>query len=400
MKTNWKTSATSVNGTESAEGNPTFQVEVYRHREGGSVPNYRQKIASGESATSAFIGDSQTYQTSPMSASGSGESGIGTQHVTYRGEVSGYPVGFGKAPWPGNNDSEIARNQALEGLIGQIRKTQRSFQGGTFLGELSETLRMIKNPVKTLRRELDFYYLAAKKRAARTKAHKRNRVIQDTWLEYQFGWAPLFQDAQDAFRTLQKRSKFFARGEFIPVGGRGESRLSFVENGPYPYEIAWNKFWFKEISIGESTFAYKGAVRGRSQNPITGSVSAWGFNPMTEFLPTVWEMIPYSFLVDYFTNVGTIINSWSACQADIAWLSATVRKQNSVITTTVRSEGFTQGSYNKQSTFSPGSSVAIRKTVARSSPPLESLVPSLAFKLPGSDTRWLNIGALQRLVRL
>lgn len=396
IRTDYKTKVTTPFGSESDSNFSTFNVSTSRFRQGGSVPNWKRLIASGNNATSNFIGDISTVDYTPISCKGTGRSGT----TVWEGSFTGFPQGFGDAPYPGNLSSTLALNLASQRLFSQIRDTQRSFQGGAFLGELAETIHGIRHPVQGIRKLLDAYHGAVKERTRRIVNEKlRDRAVKDTWLEYQYHWSPLFHDAQEAYSTLFRKSRFFAKGEFLPIRGDGVDRSQVVQ-GPVPFSLAWNSFWYTSTSVNEVSVRYKGAVQGRPQSPYLSAISAWGVNPMTEFLPTVWELIPYSFLVDYFSNVGQIIDSWSACQADIAWLCSTTRKSISILTQTVRYGGFEQGTIRDGSITSPGSAVVTRRTISRGTPFITDLVPTIQFKLPGSSTRWLNIAALQRLVRL
>lgn len=50
-----------------------------------------------------------------------------------------------------------------------------------------------------------------------------------------------------------------------------------------------------------------------------------------EFVPTVWELIPYSFVVDYFTNIGDVVNY--AYSANLNWVykSASFRQLTQIV---------------------------------------------------------------------
>jgi hypothetical protein len=122
---------------------------------------------------------------------------------------------------------------------------------------------------------------------------------------------------------------------------------------------------------------------------------SWGLGTR-DFIPTIYELIPYSFLVDYFVNIGEILNAWSFNQADLAWHNDTNREvfdtSVQVIPRVAKDEnGFTtldshvvlQNSFIRTVTF------------VRRSDPLG--LPSLAFRFPGLGTKALNIAALARL---
>jgi hypothetical protein len=37
------------------------------------------------------------------------------------------------------------------------------------------------------------------------------------------------------------------------------------------------------------------------------------------FVPTVWELVPYSFILDYFTNIGDVLSAGLLVQSHLAW---------------------------------------------------------------------------------
>lgn len=43
-----------------------------------------------------------------------------------------------------------------------------------------------------------------------------------------------------------------------------------------------------------------------------------GFN-WNEFLPTIWELIPYSFLIDYGTNIANVVCGWFTDTSGLGW---------------------------------------------------------------------------------
>jgi hypothetical protein len=48
-----------------------------------------------------------------------------------------------------------------------------------------------------------------------------------------------------------------------------------------------------------------------------------GFS-MQNFIPTVWELLPWSFLVDYFGNINSVLEAYTTDIAGVKWASKTV----------------------------------------------------------------------------
>jgi hypothetical protein len=121
-----------------------------------------------------------------------------------------------------------------------------------------------------------------------------------------------------------------------------------------------------------------------------------GFDP-SSFLPTVWELIPYSFLIDYFTNIGDVIEGWSQLGINLAWCNRTTKKS-----LVVKSSSFSNKLISKQLTglnyeavsFEPSLGVVEKSVVSRAQ--FNGVRnPGLIFRMPSfGSQKWLNIAAL------
>jgi hypothetical protein len=113
-----------------------------------------------------------------------------------------------------------------------------------------------------------------------------------------------------------------------------------------------------------------------------------------ELVLTGWELIPYSFLVDYFTNIGEILEAHSLAVSNFHWKNVTIRR----IGTAVKSSRYKPkvlSEYQSYSDFgvSPCSISAQSKIVSRA-PHMGPLIPTLEFSVPWTGKRWLNMAAL------
>jgi len=113
-------------------------------------------------------------------------------------------------------------------------------------------------------------------------------------------------------------------------------------------------------------------------------------------VPTLWEILPWSFVVDYFTNAGDVINAYSTLSSSIAWRSQVAR---SVRTVTYSGRPLTLGASHGDGidvtsdicSFQPFTIVTT--SVARD-PELAQDYPSLEWKIPGLGLQWVNLAAL------
>lgn len=311
--------------------------------------------------------------------------------------------------------SAIADAQALQRLIANARNMQGAFKGSTFMAELRDAIRGIRNPASSIRRGIDDYAAAARRNARRAsgrfavprtqqgwrelerasprRAGAIGRAISGTWLEYAFGWTPLANDIENVFDAMSQRN---LRPPRARIRGRGVNEVAstaFLSRGYGSIEVT-----FEVVTTNRNSVHYYGAVKLEVDQPHKRALQEFGFTTK-DFLPAVWEAIPYSFLVDYFSNIGDIVSAWSFPRSDLAWVSRTYRNARTKDSSrsTVKNIGAAYpafGSY-KVLGYTPASIILTRKKIERTDN-VGSLVPRVQWEIPGSKNwrKWLNLSAL------
>lgn len=207
--------------------------------------------------------------------------------------------------------------QAKVNFIKKCRSAQRAFQGGVFLGELREAIHMIIRPASALRKNISAYSAAAKKAIRRSKGPSRARAMSGTWLEWSYGWKPLFKDIDDGMSALAFTDTLVP--EVIAATAKDEWTTAF--NTYSTQSTAGAGFIACQASVrtrAKGFVRYLGGVAWESQNTAPSWQSKWGLT-LSDFAPTLWELIPYSFLVDYFSNVGAVIDAASYGIVRVRW---------------------------------------------------------------------------------
>jgi hypothetical protein len=288
---------------------------------------------------------------------------------------------------------------ARQRFVSNYRSRRTAFQSGVFLGELMEVVRMIRSPAKALREGLDHYHKVLKKRLRRSNPRNRKRIIQDTWLEYTFGWSPLVNDVRAAaeLATAHPMAVF----ETIKGGAEIENLSTHLQGShTVPTGCRVN---YTIVTTGAVVVSYKGAIRAENAPPTFPEQLGLSWSNLA---PTVWELIPYSFLIDYFTNVGKVIDGVSTGVISLAW---GCRNEVKSYSAEVISRGFDHNYADTVPTKPFGAishvghgeiagPLCSRSTYNRTKVEQVSVgIGDLTFKLPGSNLRWLNIAALAKL---
>jgi hypothetical protein len=122
---------------------------------------------------------------------------------------------------------------------------------------------------------------------------------------------------------------------------------------------------------------------------------------LENFVPALWEVLPWSWVADYFSNAGAILEAMTTDTSNVKWIIRTVRRE----TTHQRelmADSFLTANYLDAFGFALvqpsvegiGSLTFVRKTVDRSIIPSLG-VPTFELSIPGvSSKRWLNLAAV------
>lgn len=165
------------------------------------------------------------------------------------------------------------------------------------LGELPETLNWLKN----------LYYRFYKV----TKAFNKKRLVRhlakgdltDLWLEYRYAIRPIIFEAESLVKALQltkENIRQTARGNAVVEESLGS--VATRTNGP---TIHWGQEYTVETTQRKEVRA---GVLFAIDSDIDLLTHALGFN---QPIQSLWELVPFSFIIDWFFNIGEIIATWS-----------------------------------------------------------------------------------------
>jgi len=229
------------------------------------------------------------------------------------------------------------------------------------------------------------------------KKRALNKALADAWLTYAFEWRPLVKDIQQGAETI---ARWNLEGEMsnglyhTAVRGYGKT-VSVVANTVQMETFDGFTFPVRRMRKLENECIFRAGYHGEGLRPVgehsfsrLGELAGFGWR---DFIPSVWQLLPWSFLVDYFVNVGDLLSCMFTATDGVTWINKTTRVVNRELGT-----GGNVSSFSGGGTFggSPGSYEKTTQTFTRTTGSGIGL-PSVSFRWPGVDSNaWINILAL------
>lgn len=381
-------------------------------RNGVGLRGWQDLIASGANATT------------PLTGNDCSEEGYIPGNVSLRYQPPGAPLqkrgAYGWLTKPTTLYTPTAMpyssvsNQALAKFYSEINKVVSGFYAGPFLGEIRETISMLRRPLGAIREHLDRYlnhvlgYVNGKPVPKRHRPKKKQsissfrkfnqaeklEVIGNTWLEVRFGMLPLIKDVNEFLKSI---GELVDVDQVLPVVSWAESvDKNYFFQQRQELHNALVRLVVTEKATGSVKVRFKGAVRVKASAP---GLKGWFQNAShlgpRDFVPTLVELCPFSWLADYFLNVSDVINSIFVDTSPLSWYCRTIRRSvfHDVegVVDAAAMKAYLQGAY-KGSSGSPGFTRIRTSHVIRDVPVLGLVVP--AFNFPDFPPQFMNMAAL------
>lgn len=314
----------------------------------------------------------------------------------------------------------------------KYRKVSQEFGGLTFAGELIEGIRLLKSPLATLRKEVSNLHrdLSKKQRefnkktrdyqrrmahfastsngltgsnykAIRALERSRTRsktrfqdAIAGTWLEWSFGIKPTI-DELDGYSSALMKIIAAKSYDVVMVKGSGNAE-KLTEAATLTRSSMFNVPWSTYMdysNIKYSQVVTRGVLHVENPSGEMPPFQTMGVS-FLDVVPTAWELIPWSFLADYFINIGSTIDAWQMRFVNWRWLNRSVRNvtqlkcQGAYHPVQVAGSGLTGHSRG-------GLAVITRKDVTRDTIlAIEHFNHRPYFRLPINASQGYNISAL------
>lgn len=381
-------------------------------KSGTGVPAYSDKIASLRDASSSYSRSNVVnWKPGFYKAKVVWDGSSGTTSNTRTESISGNAYFTALPPTSIGNYAGVD-SKALSQFLTNANDVIAPLKGGVVFGELKETLAMIRHPASSLRDSISAYLKRAYRKRRRlqtdrhgrlTKAGKRGlKEIANLYMEYTFGWQPALgsiQQACDAYSALR------AQVDTVRAYGKASDRGERTELKTQKAYLNAIRLRFSQVTFATYTATYKGVMKtglsGLRNDLAERAIFLSGFR-LGDFLPTLWELMPYSWALDYFANIQGILNSPVACTSEWVWKSRAIQSRVSSEATATLDLAYAQSQLGKKllfttSNFANGS--FLRTAYERNSPQL--WLPSLNLTFADSPWKWTNLlGLLTQRIRV
>jgi len=277
------------------------------------TPNWKEVKKSG-------ILPENPYQFHKVYAAVGGSSAI---RVTRKNDlgviVQDYEDGTVGPDWyiyPGNTDlldASVADARARNKVLNEVKNSTVNL--GQVYGERAQTVLLVETTiqrvVKTVRYLRSGNWNAAanevgvassrNRHAGFSKRHSKNpqQAIADGWLELQYGWRPLLQDVYGSLEYVNNKQKRIVR-QRVSKSASDNDRWG---SGTEVTDLFTTYVDQKRKASVKYTLFYA------APNEFLKTLSEGG---VTNPALVAWELLPWSFVVDWFLPVGNFISSWDA----------------------------------------------------------------------------------------
>jgi hypothetical protein len=136
----------------------------------------------------------------------------------------------------------------------------------------------------------------------------RTKSLASNWLEMQYGWKPLLSDIEGTLSTIPTLTNAGSFVRSIRASAKATKETVVANYPPGDGTIGFG-------NGGETTFinrtSTKFVIRYRMSNPGLAFAAQTGFtNPLNLF----WEILPFSFVADWFIPIGPYLETLTAFQ--------------------------------------------------------------------------------------
>lgn len=177
--------------------------------------------------------------------------------------------------------------------------SQASFNGMLFAAEAHKVVSMLRQPFASSQKLLR--KIVRRREKLINRGYSASKALSSAWLEYRYGWKTLMLDVSNLADTLIKTPR-------LP-------HKVLTSRAGYSNQHGSESDWVNPIQPGDITFGGRSAVnikynvrstvRYRIEDSSYNGFLSHGIGVTLHEVPeTAWELVPFSFVADWFIGVG------------------------------------------------------------------------------------------------
>lgn len=214
------------------------------------------------------------------------------------GEVLAYLAG---TAWDITYPAEVIQHdKELSHIKAFAKMNAPDLDLGTPLGELRETIGSLRNPLKNIRQLL----MRMAHKAPKGSRQRAVKYLSDAWLEYRYDLMPNVLTASDFISYFESKKRSLTSLERKASMIRGPQSIlgpQIITSNLEGYNLTWK--WTRVVEHKTVTRVF---YQFKSVSPDLGL-------SLADVPRVAWELLPYSFVVDWFFGVG----DWLTAHRDI-----------------------------------------------------------------------------------
>lgn len=261
---------------------------------------------------------------------------------------------------------------------------------------LCKALRLLRTPIRDALRQLGLTVASLRQQKNREKVWKKACEI---WLEARYGWRPFVYDAMSLWDANVRAGSANHRLTKVKIVGNdelSEEAVWFSASSISP--LAANvtvDIWLQRFVKTGQTADFNAMITGPAR--VFGAYDVAG---------TLWELIPFSWVVDKFINLGNVGQALQAAllvDERVGWVTkyqlARVSNPRIVVTVPgpIDASGWTHTYLSSSMGTYDGADLDVAKIVNRAT--IEDFMPIIGLEGPLDFAEYLDLLALFRVLR-